>query len=178
MSVSPWAVKSEMQAPSDLGGEWFISERVCVSTGTRVEFRSTRVEAPTKAVGFGAARDTGKLASRLTAMVVFVSVNVEHAVHLMFFTVEHGGARRAQGSSGLGATTRRGSKEARRVRGVPGVLPGRGASAESPGRRRAGARKGWAASGAAEQRLLRELRRRCAAAAFGRDVDGRRGGGE
>ena len=57
MSVSPWAVKSEMQAPSDLGGEWFISERVCVSTGTRVEFRSTRVEAPTKAVGFGAARE-------------------------------------------------------------------------------------------------------------------------
>ena len=82
MSVSPWAVKSEMQAPSDLGGEWFISERVCVSTGTRVEFRSTRVEAPSKAVGFGAARDTGKLASRLTAIYYcpLISIAVGHGV--------------------------------------------------------------------------------------------------
>ena len=66
------------------------------------------------------------------------------------FTVERGCARRAQGSSGDRGTTRPGSKEARRVRGVPGVLPGRGASSESPGGRRAGAGKYWAASGAAQ----------------------------
>ena len=84
MSVSPWAVKSEMHRR----------------------------------------RAFGKVGRHICAGLFVLTVNVEHAVHLMFFTVEHGGARRAQGSSGLGATTRRGSKEARRVRGVPGVLPG------------------------------------------------------